>query len=135
MKCVIIINQDLSVGLMANTAAVLALTIGHRIEGIVGEDVTDGDGQVHAGITQLPIPLLKGDSDLIQSIRGRLSGTASEQVFFVDFCDVAQRSRAYADYRAKLEQTPGSELTYLGIAICGPEKQVNGLTGHIGLLR
>ena len=41
MKCVMIIDQDLPVGLIANTAAVLALTIGHRIDGIIGEDVTD----------------------------------------------------------------------------------------------
>jgi hypothetical protein len=135
MKCVMIIDQNLPVGLIANTAAVLALTIGHRIEGIIGEDVRDGDDQVHAGITQLPIPLLKGDSDLIRSIRERLSEMDSEQVFFVDFCDVAQKSKAYANYKANLEQTPADQLTYLGIAICGPKKQVNGLTGHIGLLR
>jgi hypothetical protein len=59
----------------------------------------------------------------------------SEEVFFVDFCDVAQKSRAYVNYRANLEQTPVDQLTYLGLAICGPAKLVNGLTGHIGLLR
>lgn len=135
MKCVMIINQDLPVGLMANTAAVLALTIGHRIDGIIGKDVEDSDGQVHTGITQVPIPLLKGDSDLIRATRAKLLNLDPEQVFFVDVCDVAQESKTYAQYKARLRETPVEQLTYLGIAICGPKKQVNTLTGHIGLLR
>lgn len=135
MKCVMIINQDLPVGLMANTAAVLALTIGHRIDGIIGKDLEDIDGQVHTGITQIPVPLLKGNSDLIRSIRERLLDMDSEQVFYVDVCDVAQQSKTYAQYEARLRETPVEQLTYLGIAICGPKKQVNTLTGHIGLLR
>ena len=122
MKCVMIINQDLPVGLMANTAAVLALTIGHRIDGIIGRDVEDGDGQIHTGITQVPVPLLKGDSDLIRSTRAKLLDMDSEQVFFVDVCDVAQQSKTYAQYEAKLRETPVKQLTYLGIAICGPKK-------------
>ncbi len=135
MKCVMIINQDLPVGLIANTAAVLALTIGHRVESLIGKDVKDNDGQVHTGITQVPIPLLKGDSDLIRSIRAMLLDVDTGQVFFVDVCDAAQESKTYAQYEARLQQTPVEQLTYLGIAICGPKKQVNALTGHIGLLR
>jgi hypothetical protein len=130
-----IINQDLPVGLIANTAAVLALTIGHKVDGISGQDVEDSDGQVHTGITQVPIPLLKGDSNLIRSTRAKLLDMDPEQVFFVDVCDVAQQSKTYAQYEARLRETPVEQLTYLGIAICGPKKQVNTLTGHIGLLR
>lgn len=135
MKCVMIISQDLPVGLIANTAAVLALTIGHRVEGFIGKDVKDNDGQVHTGITQVPIPLLKGDSDLIRSIRAKLLDMDPGQIFFVDVCDAAQESKTYAQYEARLKQTPTEQLTYLGIAICGPKKQVNALTGHVGLLR
>ncbi len=135
MKCVMIINQDLPVGLMANTAAVLALTIGNRVDGIIGQDVEDSAGQVHTGITQVPIPLLKGDSDLIRATRAKLLDMNPERLFFVDVCDVAQESKTYAQYEARLRETPVEQLTYLGIAIYGPKKQVNALTGHIGLLR
>jgi hypothetical protein len=130
-----IMNQDLPVGLIANTAAVLALTIGHRVEGLIGKDVKDNDGQVHTGITQVPIPLLKGDGDLIRSIRAKLLDMDARQVFFVDVCNAAQESKTYAQYEARLQQTPVEQLTYLGIAIYGPKKQVNALTSHIGLLR
>lgn len=135
MKCAMIIDENLPLGLIANTAAVLALSIGDKIKGIVGADVEDKDDQIHRGITQLLIPLLKGNSDSIRAIRERLLNMDSEEVFFVDFCDVAQRSKTYAHYEAVLRQTPEERLTYLGIAICGPKKQVNRLVGSIGLLR
>ena len=35
MKCVMVINEHLPVGLIANTSAVLALTIGDKIKGII----------------------------------------------------------------------------------------------------
>ena len=61
MKCVMVIDEELPLGLIANTAAVLAMSIGDKIKGIIGDDVRDGDGQLHRGITNLPIPLLKGN--------------------------------------------------------------------------
>ena len=135
MKCVIVVNQKLPLGLIANTAAILGMSIGNKVKGIVGDDVLDRDGLIHRGITQVNVPLLKGDSESIHSLRNTLLKMNTDKLFFVDFCDVAQKCRHYDDYRAKLQQTPANELTYLGIAICGPAQQVNTLTGSIGLLR
>lgn len=135
MKCVIIVDQTLPLGLIANTCAVLAVSIGQKIEGIVGEDVVDRDGTVHSGITQVSIPVLKGDPALIGSLRDRLVTMQAPDLFFVDFCDVAQKSRHYAQYKTRLGQTPAGQLRYLGIAICGDDRQVNSLTGNIGLLQ
>lgn len=135
MKCVIVIDQNLPLGLIANTAAVLAISIGKQVQDIVGEDVLDGDGTLHAGITRANIPLLKGDSDLIHTLREKLLTMQNSDLFFVDFCDVAQQSKIYEDYKARIQQTPANELKYLGIAIFGPDKDLNSLTGNIGLLR
>ncbi len=135
MKCVMIINAKLPVGLIANTSAVLALSIGERIQGIIGEDVPDKDGSLHRGITTLPIPLLKGESDSIRAIRNKLLTANTDDIFFVDFCDLAQQSKNYEEYRAKLQQSSSAQLTYLGIAIYGPSEKVRKLTGNIGLLR
>jgi len=135
MKCVMVINYKLPLGLIANTAAVLAVSIGHKINDIVGEDVKDKDGYIHSGITQVSIPLLKGDNELIHSIRGKLLNMEADHLFFVDFCDVAQKSKHYDEYQTNLKQTPTAELNYLGIAIYGPTRQVNQLTGNLGLLR
>jgi hypothetical protein len=135
MKCVMVINRELPVGLIANTAAVLAVSLGKKIDGLVGEDVLDADGSVHPGITQAPIPILGGDGGLIHRLRQTLTQQAGDGVYYVDFCDVAQRSNRYDEYRAKLAAAPGEALAYLGIAICGPNKFVERLTGSIGLLK
>ncbi len=133
MKCVMVINQDLPIGLIANTAAVLAVSLGAKIDGIVGEDVMDGDGDVHRGITQVPIAMLKGNNELIRSIRSTLTKTGG--LYFVDFCDVAQQSKHYSDFKTRLQDTPADQLKYFGIAIYGPAQEVNSLTGRLSLLR
>lgn len=135
MKCVMVVDQNLPLGLLANTAAVLAISIGDKVKDIVGEDVTDGDGTVHKGITKATVPLLKGDSDLIRSLRDRLLLMSNDGLFFVDFCDIAQQSKHYEDYKNSIALVPSDELNYLGIAIYGQDKDVNKLTGNIGLLR
>ncbi|WP_217992968.1 ATPase, T2SS/T4P/T4SS family [Brevibacillus laterosporus] len=43
-KCVMIIYAESPIGLIANTSAVLALTLGDKIEGIIGSSVVDGEG-------------------------------------------------------------------------------------------
>ena len=135
MKCVMMIDPTLPAGLMANTAAVLAVSIGNRIPTIIGEDVRDADGTVHPGITRLGIPVLKGDREQIAGLRSRILGMEVPDLYCVDFCDVAQRSRDYSHYTDRMGKTPASRLSYLGIAICGPEKTVNALTGNAPLLR
>jgi hypothetical protein len=135
MKCVMVVDQNLPLGLIANTAAVLAISIGQKVDGIVGEDVYDQDGTLHRGITQFTIPILKGDSQSIHALRDRLLQMESLDLFFVDFCDVAQKSLRYEQYKSRLQTTPEPQLKYLGIALCGSDKDINSLTGNIGLLR
>lgn len=135
MKCIIVINSELPKGLIANTCAVLALSIGKVYPEIVGPDVFDKDQTIHAGITQIPIPILKGDSELITNIYAQIKNKGTNDVMMIDFCDVAQKSKKYEDYISKMERTSSSELNYLGIAICGSKKNISKLTGSIPLLR
>ncbi|MEA4909827.1 MAG: DUF2000 domain-containing protein [Anaerolineaceae bacterium] len=130
-----IIDEELPIGLIANTAAVLALSIGEKIPGIIGEDVHDQEGAIHPGITQIPIPLLKGNKASLRSLRQAVLKAASPDLYYVDFCDAAQKSRTYTEYKEALQRIAPERLSYLGIAICGPNKLVNNLTGSIGLLR
>jgi hypothetical protein len=135
MKCVMVVDANLPLGLLANTVAVLAVSIGHKVDGIVGDDVYDRDGTLHKGITEAVIPLLKGDSGLIRSLRMKLMAMPEKMLYSVDFCDMAQKSKHYADYKSKMAETAEADLNYLGIAIYGEDKDVNKLTGSIGLLR
>lgn len=133
MKCVMIINEDLPVGLAVNTAGVLALTIGSKIPSIIGTDVVDASGQIHVGITTIPIPILKAKEDVISHIRTQAND--GSDLLVVDFTNAAQTTTTYDDYRAKISSMAPEDLRYLGIAIYGSKKYINKLTGNLSLLR
>lgn len=132
-RYVIVIDGELPVGLVANTAAVLSLTVGRLVEGIVGPDLNDRSGIRHVGITAMPIAVLAADSGQIKEIRERAADRAG--ILVVDFCDVAQVCKNYDDYRMKLQETPVENLKYLGVGLFGDAREVSKLTGNLGLLR
>lgn len=135
MKVVMIIDRELPVGLIANTAAVLGANLGKMVADLVGGDLTDADGNLHRGITTRNIPILGATREQIKAIRARLYDAEFAAVATVDFNNIAQRSLDYDDYGRLLAATDGDALTYLGVCLYGPQKKVNSLTGNIGLLR
>ncbi len=135
MKIVMIIDKELPVGLIANTAAVLGASLGSMVDGLVGRDLRDADGNAHLGITTRNIPILGGTREQIKAIRARLYDEEFAAVATVDFNNIAQRSLDYGDYENALAKAGDDALSYLGICLCGPQKKVNSLTGSIGLLR
>ena len=132
MKCVIVIDAELPLGLIANTCAVLALTLGREIDGIIGESIADASDTIHQGITQITLPILKAAAADIRQLR---NDAQAAHLFVVDFCDAAQTSKTYADYGRKVGATSSEKLNYLGLAIYGDKKQITRLTGSLPLLR
>ncbi|ABR47734.1 conserved hypothetical protein [Alkaliphilus metalliredigens QYMF] len=133
-KCVIVIDSELPTGLIANTAAVLALTLGNRIKDIIGPNVIDGDGNIHEGITTIPFPILKSKEVNIKELRN-IIGSEYPDLYLVDFSNAAQTTKNYDDYTHKIAQYTTNELKYLGIAVYGDKKKINKLTGNLPLLR
>ncbi|MDP7247857.1 MAG: DUF2000 domain-containing protein [Candidatus Peribacteraceae bacterium] len=132
-KCVIVLDQELPVGLLANSSAVLSLTLGEKIDGIIDRDINDGSGEKHEGITNTVIPILKTEKENLTIIREK--AVDLDDVLVVDFSDVAQRTKTYDDYAAQLEVTKSEDLRYLGIALYGEKQAINSLTGSLALLR
>ena len=132
-KCVFVLDEALPAGLAANTAAVLALTLGSKVASLLGPDVLDGSGQRHVGITTVTLPMLRANTETIQHIRER--AVKNGEVLVVDFNDVAQRNKTYQDYIQKLGETPTSQLRYLGLALYGRRAIILKLTGSLPLLR
>ena len=122
-KCVMVIDERLPLGIVANTAA------------IMGDDVYDGTGKKHLGIIEFPVPILRGNGEVLKAIRERLYGPEFSDLTVVDFSDLAQSCRTYEEFAEKMRGTSERELNYLGIALCGAKKKVNQLTGSMGLLR
>jgi len=134
-KCVMIIDESLPKGLIANTAAIMGMTLGKAMPEVIGRDVLDNSGNTHMGIIEFPIPILKGTAELIKELREKLYSPDYSDLTVVDFSDIAQRCKTYDDFSEKISSIPESSLEYLGLAICGSKKKVNKLTGSMPLLR
>ncbi len=135
MKLVIIINQELPLGLIANTAAVLGLSLGDKVSGLTGPDIPDKNGRIHAGITKVNIPVLGADSIYLKSLYERLLEDHDGDIQIIDFNTVAQRCKSYDDYTRELAACSQETLHYLGLCLYGPDQKINKLTGNLGLLR
>ncbi len=134
-KCVLIIDSELPLGLLANTAAVLALTIGKRVEGLIGPDVVDGSGEIHTGITTIPLPILKSTKENLPVLKKKVSTEAFQDLLVVDFSNAAQTTKTYEEYTQKIAAYTSEDLDYLGIALYGDRKKINKLAGNLSLLR
>jgi len=135
MKCVMVIDGDLPLGIIANTAAVMGVTLGKQFPHMVGADVFDKTGSRHLGIIEFPIPILKGSVSIIKKLRETLYQPEFSELSVVDFSDIAQSCKTYDEFIEKLADVPEADLNYFGLAICGSKKQVNKLTGSMPLLR
>ena len=115
-KCVIIVDKNLPLGLIANTTAILGTALG-KLE---GEIVT--------------IPVLKGDEFLIRELLKQANYYPNE-VLVIDFCDLAQSCRDYSEYIDKMKLASEASLKYFGICLYGTRTRINKLTGNLSLLK
>ena len=134
-KCVLVLDPDLPLGVIANTAAICGITLGKHRPDAVGPDVTDRDGNTHSGIIEFPVPVLRASRNDLKQLRQRLYSPDFAAVAVVDFSDLAQGCRTYDEYIFKAAEAEGTSLTYLGLGLCGPRKLVDRLTGNLPLLR
>ena len=136
-KCVMVIDETLPLGIIANTAAIMGITLGKQMPEVVGANVADQSGNQHLGIIEFPVPILKGTPELIKEIREKLYQPEFQDLAVVDavgkdnhvFC------KTYDEFIEKMAGVPESTLQYFGLAICGAKKKVNKLTGSMPLLR
>ncbi|MCI1945431.1 DUF2000 domain-containing protein [Clostridium luticellarii] len=135
IKCVMVINEDLPLGVIANTSAILGITLGKHIPEVVGKDAIDASGKRHLGIITIPVPILKGNKHTIRNLREDLYTDDFNDVIAVDFSDIAQSCNVYSEYLQKVSAVLEKQHTYFGIAIFGKKKKVNKLTGSMPLLR
>lgn len=134
-KCVVIVDEKLPLGVIANTAVILGITMGMKMPDVVGKDVFDKNGNIHSGIIQFPVPVLKGSDKIISNLRNRLYDDEFSELAVVDFTELAQSCKTYDDYVSKMAECTNDDLKFMGLAICGNKKKINKLTGSMPLLR
>ncbi len=133
-KCVMVIDENLPLGIIANTAAIMGITLGKQMPEVVGADVYDKTGNGHLGIIEFPVPILKGNVDVIKAIREKLYEPEFSELTVVDFSDLAQGCKTYDEFIEKMKDVSEAELNYFGIAICGAKKKVNKLTVNMDVI-
>ncbi len=133
-KCVLIIDQSLPTGVIANVSAVLAMSVGKEINGLVGEDILDKDGTLHRGLTQLPIPVLGATSLQISKIRQIVISETDNDTILFDFNNFAQQARTYHEYTSYMQSVDTEEISYLGLAVYGDKKKINKTTKGLTLI-
>ncbi len=134
-KCVMVIDEHLPLGIIANTAAIMGITLGKKMPEVVGADVYDKSGNEHLGIIEFPVPILKGNAENIKTIREKLYAEEFSDLTVVDFSDLAQGCKTYNEFIGKMKDVQEADLNYFGVAICGSKKKINKLTGSMPLLR
>lgn len=134
-KCVMVLDEELPLGMLANTAGIMGITLGKHFPEAVGENVQDKSGNEHLGIITFPVPILKASKERIQTIREQLYQPQFSGLTVVDFSDVAQSCNVYDEYIKKAAEVEEKDHVYYGVGICGDKKLVNKLTGNLPLLR
>ena len=130
-RCVIVVDEDLAPGLAANAAAVLALTLGVTVDGLVGPDLVDADGDVHPGLFAAGLPVLGAARATLSPLRAR---AVQAGVGVIDIPALGQQTNDYDEVRAYVARTATADLEYLGLALHGSRRAVSRVTGTLRLL-
>ena len=131
IKPVIVLAETLPVGLKANFAAVLAMSLGQLMPELVGADTPTADGLALPGITKVALPILGAPAaDLLalfiagQGLPVRLAYMRS-----------AFEARTYEDYTGRIAAAPLAQHEPQALLFAGPRKAIDRLCGRLPLLR
>lgn len=133
MKVSIVVDPTLSLGLIANTVAVLSVALGASQSELIGPDTKDRSGVVHRGITRVPLPVLSASREQLSNLVH--TAQLDPDLIVIGFNHVAQNCTTYDDYLEKLESTSFESLHFLGVLLLGPQRSVARLTGSLPLLK
>ena len=122
MKCVMIVNENLPRGIIANTTAALGISIASLQDGMTVKKLMDRNGRIHESITNVPIPILALPVNDVKVLYDNLLELNDKDLKVIGFNDVAQNSHHYEEYEARLLQTAKDNINYLGIYIWTKEK-------------
>jgi hypothetical protein len=131
-KCVVVVDDALPIGLQANIAGVLCLSVGRDHPDVLGDATADADGQTYAGITRIPMPVLMAPTDTISRIA---AAARAESLYIACFTDAALTTKNYDAYTRQLADTPTDQVVHHGLVLLARDNAVRRLTSGLPLLR
>lgn len=132
-RCAIVVNQDLSNGLAMNAASVIGVSLGNKVNNIVGEDLNSADNINYPGVIYAPLPILKSPEQYIKEIE--VAALKVNEIYIIPFSLLAQSCRTYDEYQQKLLEHEYKNIQLAGIGLVVNKKAVTQLIGHLPLFR
>jgi hypothetical protein len=131
-RCIIVVDAALPAGLAANAAAVLAVTLGATVDGLVGAELVDAEGSRLPGLIPQGLPVLAAPRAALADLRARAREAG---IGIIAFPSLGQQTNDYDEVRAWVADRPTAEIDYLGLALHGARRAVSRVTGNLALLR
>ena len=132
-KSVIVVNQELPVGLAMNAVSVISVSFGKLITELVGPDLKSQDNINYPGVVYSPLPILISKNEVLHDIQKAMSD--EEDCVVIPFSKLAQSCKTYSEYEERLSNTKAEDIFLAGIGLIGPMKKVKKLTGNLPLYR
>ncbi|WP_026868563.1 DUF2000 domain-containing protein [Inquilinus limosus] len=134
LRLAIVVNPDLPLGLIANTAGAIAIGLGARLPALAARQLTDRHDRTIDISSNRPVPILQADAATIRALLLKALPQPGERAV-VPFPSFARSLHAYAEYEAAFPDRDLSEEDIDGLGVAGPAKWVRSLTGSLKLLR
>jgi len=134
LRLAIIVNPELSLGLIANTSSALSIGLGAKFSQLAASQLSDSQGRTLDVSSKLPVPVLQASPEQMREILLKaLTGEVERAI--VPFPAFARSMHSFYEYEQVFPQRDLAAETLDGLALCGPEKWVKSLTGALKLLR
>ena len=130
----IVIEPELGVGRIANTAAVIAIGLGAARPQLGNERLSDAARHGFFTSANRPVPLLQASRQRLSELL-LAAWSAPADVIVVPFPSFARELHEYAEYLAQVARVDLSQEPLDGIGLAGTKKWVRSLTGALKLLR
>ena len=94
-RCVMVMNDAVEGGYLANAIAVIAQTVGQRHPYFVGTPLVDASGVSHPGLIPIGIPMLKCNKEQLAELRTKALEKGCD---VVDFPIQGQQTKNYGEF-------------------------------------
>lgn len=116
-KVYIMLRADLSLELTLNTAALVSMGLAKSDPDLVGVPVHDAEGKSYAGITRVPIIIMKAKS--AGKLKTAFESIAEEGATVVPFFEHSRSLMTYEEYEASMKQAHFDDLELSGFGVIG----------------
>ncbi|MEJ2715700.1 MAG: DUF2000 domain-containing protein [Deltaproteobacteria bacterium] len=116
-KVYIVLRADMSSELTLNTAALVSMGLAKTEPDLVGRPVQDADGKRYAGITRVPVIIMKAKST--GKLKAAFESIAEKGITAVPFFEHSRSLMTYEEYETSMSRARLDDLELSGFGVIG----------------